>query len=521
MRMPRSKSPIKTRLDAWRLKRVPFPATPFVEPFNVDPLRNGSVFAPDLRATEIAKIRQSILKQGYAGMVKPWSWMWAKKKIGGSLGIGKTALLIYIADQINQDYGRKFFGLAAHWLAVYVPIQPSTKSVQEMASLALASVCNTARGASVERLLLGRLRRKVIVLSPHNEYTQPVRDAADNRFLDDKWLLDHGVDLPRLSAKIQTHLRDHKVTVAFAEALSTGQLEQFLSTVNGDPNLTPPRPALAKRALSLLLNDLARTASAAEIKQITFFLDDFYYLVRRTPLAERIPLAAELRAFAVTGGGYAAVKENIFDWVAVMHTQTASTFNAAWESADLHKVAPLKLDTESSVVLPQFPVSRGREFLTTYLMYQRPARPPYDTFPFSPEALDKIAQFTAEETKGAEDVVEPRSLLVNAFEVMSQALLLSDEAMQALQPSIGVDFVAHVLAGAPLPVSRVDDEEIVPDSERKVGSTTACPCNCHQDDAQESVYDVIQRVLGTTGAIAGYYCATCGTPVPLESDIRA
>src|SRR5258708_33543138 len=101
--MVRSKSPIKTRLENWHLRRVPFPTTPFVDPFNADPLRNGSVFARDLREDEITKIRHDILKEGYASVAKRWNWMWAKKHIGGSLGMGETALLSYIADQIKPD----------------------------------------------------------------------------------------------------------------------------------------------------------------------------------------------------------------------------------------------------------------------------------------------------------------------------------------------------------------------------------------------------------------------------------
>jgi len=367
--MARSKSPIKARLEDWYLRRVPFPTTPYVDPFNADPLRNGSVFARELREAEIEKIRHVILKHGFASMVKPWSWMWAKKKVGGSLGMGKTALLAYVTDQINQDYGKRFFGSAVHWLAVYVPVLPAIKSVQDLAAVALTSVCSQARGTSVERRLLGRLRRKVILLSPPGEYSASVRNTSDSHFMDDKWLIDQGVDLSQLSAGVQKHLREWKVTSAYAQALASGTLQDYLGTVNSDPNLVPPRTALANKALSFLLNDLARAAIAAEIKQVTFFLDDFYYLVRRTPLKDRIELAADLRAFAVTGGAsFAAVRENVFSWVAVMHTHTASTFNAAWETADLHKMAPLKLDAESSVVLNQFPVDKGRDLLYQLLL---------------------------------------------------------------------------------------------------------------------------------------------------------
>ena len=231
----------------------------------------------------------------------------------------------------------------------------------------------------------------------------------------------------------------------------------------------------------------------------------------------RVELGADLRAFAVTGGsGYAAVRENMFSWVAVMHTQTAHTFNAAWEAADLHRVAPLKLDAESSVVLNQFPVGKGRELLTAYLMYRRPSRPPSDTHPFTPEALDSIARFTTQEIKGAEDLVEPRGLLLNAYEVTSRALL--DDGVQV---PIGPDFVAHVLQGAPLPISPAEDESNEPDSERELGGSVSCPCDCHADDSLQRFYDVQARISGTTGAVAGHYCAACSMPVSVAIDARA
>jgi hypothetical protein len=249
---------------------------------------------------------------------------------------------------------------------------------------------------------------------------------------------------------------------------------------------------------------------------VTLFLDDFYYLVRRTPLGDRNHLAAELKAIAITGGaGYAAVRANIFNWVAVMHTQTASTFNAAWEYADLHRVAPLKLDAASSVVLHPFPVSKGRELLAAYLMYQRPKKPPLDTCPFAPEALDSIASISAGGNKGAASLLEPRGLLVNAYEVTSRALQL-----ESVELPIGPAFVAQVLLGAPPTTALTEDEANIPDSERELGGSVVCPCECHADDAPQQFFDVRARIAGATGSVMGYYCASCTLPVRLAADER-
>ena len=151
--MPRVKSPQKIRLESWHLKQVPFPSIPFVDPFNIDPFRNGSVFDPNLRMMEIKQIREDVLQRGFAGEVKPWNWLWARKNRGKNLGMGKTAFLTHITGQINRDCGKVFFGRAAHWLAIYTHVVPGTNSVAKMAALVLAGFCNDAQGASAEKIL--------------------------------------------------------------------------------------------------------------------------------------------------------------------------------------------------------------------------------------------------------------------------------------------------------------------------------------------------------------------------------
>jgi len=132
------------------------------------------------------------------------------------------------------------------------------------------------------------------------------------------------------------------------------------------------------------------------------------------------------------------------------------------------------------------------------------------------EALESIANITASEIKGAEDLVEPRGLLLNAYEVTSRALLLAN-----VQMPIGPDFVAHVLQGAPLPVTPAEDEASEPDSERELGTSVVCPCECHADDAPQRFYDVRERIAGMTNAVVGHNCAACSMPVDVTVDAQA
>src|SRR5258705_924455 len=129
--MSSGRIPIETRLRTWRLSRVRFPSVPFVSYFNEDPLLNGSVFAAELRQQQIDQLRTEILGNGWPDAVNRWSWIWAHRHIGGSLGMGKSALLGYVTDQINSDFGSAFFHRAAPWLAVYVKVSEKTRSAAQ------------------------------------------------------------------------------------------------------------------------------------------------------------------------------------------------------------------------------------------------------------------------------------------------------------------------------------------------------------------------------------------------------
>jgi hypothetical protein len=419
--MPRRKSPIKARLEEWDLKSVPFPAVPFVDFFNEDPRRNGTVFAPELRADAIERIRHEVLKEGFPTAISKWNWIWARKHLGGNLGMGKTALLTYVVDQINRDFGSKFFNFAAHWLAIYVLIPPKTKSLDDVMVFALASICSDARGISIERQLLARLRRRIIVLNHSSQYPAQLNNAQENKFSQDRWLVEAGVNLDTLAGDVEKLLRENDVRQRVAHVVATGNLGNYLAELNGDANLMQPKHTLSSRASGILLTDMARIAQAAGIQQVTLFLDNFYYLVRATPPAERPTLAARIRDMAVDGA-HASVRRNRYSWVAVMHTQTNHTFNSAWESCDMDTIAPLNMNAPNSILLGALPLAQGRALLEAYLSFQRPRAAPSQWHPFDAAALDAIVKVSAEQGNARAGTCEPRSLLQAAWEVTWRAL---------------------------------------------------------------------------------------------------
>jgi len=501
-------SPIKVRLKDWYLRQIPFPAVPFVDPLNEDPLCNGTVFAAELRTSEIEHIRRDILRGGFDDLPTRWSWVWALRMRGRSLGMGKTALLTYLTDQINQDYGKKFFGHAAHWLAVYVPVKPKMKSSAHVAAAALVSMCSEARGVSVERLLLARIRHRVITLGLLGPDAALLHTASPAQFVKDRWLSDHGVDLEGLATAVERHLTEQQVSSALAHDLARGNLKSYLARINGDPFLIPPKAGFTAAALSLLLNEMALVVRTAGIKRMSLLVDDFFHLVSKTPDQDKISLATDLRA-ATVDGPYVAVTSNLYNWVVVMHKSFASTFNPAWEYCRMNQVAPLNPDNPSSVVLRAIPLDRGATLLEQYLEYRRPSGAPTSIHPFSDEGLATLTRIAAEPT--GEGKYDPGTLLNHALLVISAAL--KHEPNPA---PIGTSFVEHALRGTPLPELPETDEDEIPDTERSFGQTLICPCSCHSGDA-EAAYDVMARIAGDSGLERKRYCGNCKDPIVLPA----
>src|SRR5262249_11392691 len=153
----------------------------------------------------------------------------------------------------------------------------------------------SARGISVERLLLARIRRKAVMTAPNGKYAQAVLSAQDSRFIKDTWLVENGVDLSVLAADVERILRDSGARQQFSHAFAAGGLQDLLVQLNGDALLIPTRSGLAHKAIGLLLDDCACAVKAAELQHICFFLDNFYYLVRATRPTDRPQLAKALR----------------------------------------------------------------------------------------------------------------------------------------------------------------------------------------------------------------------------------
>lgn len=515
--MPRMPHHIRERLNSWNLKRIPFPAVPIIDPYNSDPLQNGSVFEPSLRQSEIDHIRRDVFGGGYPEIAQLWSWVYARRKYGRNVGMGKTALLVYLTRIINQDYGQTFFGRAAHWLCLYTLLPAKIRTLNELLVHMLLALSHDVHGKSVVELLRARLRRMVLMRDLAGPCSPVLHTSREHRFVNDQWLIRNGVDLPIVDAAVESFLSQSQIASTVAHAFATNSLNDHLLMLNGSVSLTQLRTNLINAAPDLFLNQIARIVQLAGIARLTILLDDFYRLIIRTPPSDRTELAAEIRAM-IRDGDYVANHSNLYTWMAVIHTTTAGKFSAAWENRDLHHIANLNYqhDTKGTALQP-IPFSAGRQILEAYISSQRTSRKALSlSFPFTSEALEEIARIASDQVSADPNTCEPRSLLLAAFEVAREALLRDELGL----PIDGF-FVQHVLQGAPLPTSlrEIDSEEDIAPSEAHHPIDRACPCNCHKE-VGKSVQDAFAILDGgsgsdTTRKILGHHCRSCNQMVVL------
>jgi hypothetical protein len=526
--MASTRPPIKTRLRKWHLTQVPFPSVPFVNYMSEDPISNGSVYATELRQQQVDQIRAEILKFGFAKAVQEWSWVWAHRKLGGSLGMGKTALLGFVTDQINIDYGSSFFHAAAPWLAVYVKVPETIKSLQDVAAVALESLYHERHGTSGERLLLARVRRELILLDKAGKYPQNLGTEKTTAFGRDDWLDAHGVNRDALTADVKEKLMRAGVKAEVAKAFATASFKEYLSQYKDDPDATLFKTPYKGAVWPLLLGDVAKIVIAAGLQHVTFFLDDFYFLVKNVGSGQLEGLAAELRNIVVMGDSK-ATKSKIYNWVAVMHTQTSTNFNHAWQQCDMHHVAPMIKQEGTDIVRPgvhlyALKAAQGRTLLETYLRYSHFGKVASASFPFTSEALDFVVEYAGQQGREEKGSCDPRNALEVAHDVFVQVLMDADD-----HPEIDLAQVKHILKGIPLspPIppteveanERADEEQIQP-SEQKLPPTVECSCPCHQEDAtlpNDAIAVWSGGVAGkdTQRQIVGYRCGSCGAPIIL------
>ena len=417
------------------LKDLPFPFTAVADPYNTDPRRNGAIYAEEPIRPSIEKFEQLLIRPNdFANRVR-LAYLWSRGDQETGRGMGKTALLRYFRQRINQDWGRTEFAGKFSALIVYIsfPYQVDRRYMEQLALSALVDICKSrvleAARASLRIEQLDSQQVQQIVKN-----TDGSEDFAN--LLDDEILEANSVEPMDIDNRVKARLTEEGVQASSASALAVGHFEDYLKSFRRDRNLEPlyiPRDTkLLDYSRGFLFNDVVLYLQASGFAGGYLFIDDIENLVDQMTRKHRLEFAKEF-ALCTVRPAYANGTRNFFSCVLTTHQQASVGLSAAWGEAGLSGIARLDPNDPNSVELPLPSADQAREIIMAHLDYYRT----------DPDQKGSIQPFTEDGMQALlRNRQHPRLLLTAAASVVSRAA-------QEGVTSIDAAYVEAATAGSP------------------------------------------------------------------------
>ena len=355
------------------LRDLPFPATAVADPYNTDPRRNGAIYAEEPVRASIERFERLLIRPNDFQNRVRLAYLWSRGDQETGRGMGKTALLRYFRQRINQDWGQTEFNGQFSALVVYVsfPSQVDRRYMEQLALSALVDICRSrVLEASRASLRLGQLTDEQC----EQVVTNPNGSSDYGNLLNDEILSAKGVDAAHLNEQVANKLVEEGIQGASATALAAGTYEEYLRSFRRDyslePLYVPHDTKLLDYARGFLFNDMVLYFRAAGFQGGYLFIDDIENLVDQMARRHRLEFAKEF-ALCTVRPGYANTTHNFFSCVITTHQQASVSLSAAWGEAGLAGIARLDPNDPNSVELPLPSTDQAREIIIAHMDYYR------------------------------------------------------------------------------------------------------------------------------------------------------
>lgn len=94
----------------WKLRENPFPSEAIARLGGEDLRENGLLFNPSVQADKVEEAAEKfVLGAAYSGLKFGFLWSLGTGMHGDARGFGKSSLMQYLVEQVNDDFGRSIF----------------------------------------------------------------------------------------------------------------------------------------------------------------------------------------------------------------------------------------------------------------------------------------------------------------------------------------------------------------------------------------------------------------------------
>jgi len=410
----------------------PFPIEAIVNRNSDDPRVNGSIFAPEIRQNVIFDFESRLLGRNNPAERYRLGYLWSQGDQALGRGVGKTAMLNYLQQQLNHNWGVNYFQSNFPACALYVHPEPGMNKLEYVAVLAMQELVMQ----QVLDSALANLRYQTIIENWSVEQAEVVRTLKSEEgqyLLDATWLNQHGFDMTDLNDGVTDLLVRAEVEESFAQAIAREGLLEYLKGMRRDHQLTfrpPPRDTLLyRKANHLFFTQSLRTLKAAGYQGAYLFIDDLENVIDRMGRREREAFAKEL-GYILLRGDYEAGTSRFLTIVLTTHAAAAQRLSEAWSLAGLQASLPMSLDAPNSILLPVLNMVESRAVIRCHLENYRLNKLEGSLHPFTLEAAELLIQHSN---------YHPREFLSKAHFILEQARPVTELS------EIDTDFVVMCL----------------------------------------------------------------------------
>ena len=381
----------------WKLKENPFPPEAIARLGGSDNRENGLLFDPAVQDDKVREAMEKfVLGAAYGGLKFGYLWSLGTGLSGDARGFGKSSLMQYMVEQINQDFGRKAFldsGL------------DDTDAIENPVCSVLSSF-DMANARSLNAVFFEAARYACRFRTADDQPTlaERIRARLVSRIGSDK-----KSDLIAAVESVQADLRGRTLgppVAEFLELLCVGDSSKLAAHVDG---VTPTRRTRNGAAYLATLLIVIRAAGVDRVLLCCDQLEDF--AATTTTRQKRTLETERFRDYVLE----IQPMSDMLTCVVTMHPRATQAIGEMWHLADLPSYDHDRAENRHRVViLEQLPnVEKTSILIKQYLNVARavPVSNDDHLYPFTSEAVDVL--YSRSDGK-------PRDLLRKAYSLINE-----------------------------------------------------------------------------------------------------
>jgi hypothetical protein len=360
----------------WKLKSNPFPSEAIARLGGNDRRENGLLFDPNVLLEKVEEAAEKfVLGAAYSGLRFGYLWSLGVGLEGDARGFGKSSLMQYLVERVNEDFGRRVFldtGLEEedadeHPLCAVLASfdMANARSLNAVFYEAARYACRFRRDDD-SPTLAERLREELVKIAG-TDVTEQLVSAI---------------------AKEQEELRGRTLgppVEEFLQLLCTGDSQKLAQFVD---NVTPTKRA---RSGATYLATLLIMAKAAGIKHVLLCCDQLEDFASTTTSRQKRTLETErFRDYILELQPMC----DMLSCVVTMHPRATQAIGDAWRLADLPSYDHDREENRHRVVILKSldDVARVKDLLSSYLNAYRTEEPPQGEplHPFTDAAVEAL-----------------------------------------------------------------------------------------------------------------------------------